>query len=181
MRFPDIPFMKPVFDLIRDPKSPIAGAKLKLNDYIKDNDNNLNFYNEVLKTDAELAADSSNVDPFDTGFKPRGTTSALTTQAIGDFKTRLKEDFATGWDYLMKHDRYSTRSWMTFGDGTKYTDRVSYNAPPPKLQFCDIKQEINYLETFNTATNLYDQAVSESVMDSLDFDYESGVKWYCIQ
>jgi hypothetical protein len=44
-----------------------------------------------------------------------------------------------------------------------------------------LKQLINYMETFDSATNLYDEALAESVMDSLDFDFGPGVSWFCIQ
>jgi hypothetical protein len=37
------------------------------------------------------------------------------------------------------------------------------------------------METFNSATNLYDQALAESVMDSLDFDYDDHMSWVCVQ
>jgi monoamine oxidase len=41
------------------------------------------------------------------------------------------------------------------------------------------------METFGSASGLYDQAFTESVIDSLDFDYPTGeenpVKWYCIE
>jgi hypothetical protein len=37
------------------------------------------------------------------------------------------------------------------------------------------------METFDSASNLYDCALAETVMDSLDFDYGPDVQWYCIQ
>jgi hypothetical protein len=39
------------------------------------------------------------------------------------------------------------------------------------------------METFNSATNLYDESLAETVMDSLDFDYQEGVptSWVCVQ
>ena len=37
------------------------------------------------------------------------------------------------------------------------------------------------METFGSATGIYDQALTETILSSLDFDYEEGVKWYCIQ
>jgi hypothetical protein len=37
------------------------------------------------------------------------------------------------------------------------------------------------METFDSATNLYDEALTETVMDSLDFDFGPDVSWYCVQ
>ena len=56
MRFPDIPFMKPVFDLIMGPTSPIAGM-LTIIPYVMNNPNDLSFYNGIIKTSAELNVD----------------------------------------------------------------------------------------------------------------------------
>jgi len=162
MRFPDIPFMKPVFDLIlRNPKSPIAGM-LDVIPYVLDNDQNLNFYNGIIKTDAEVAA-SASLDPFDTGVNPPDTVSNMVKAAIGDFKDRLEKEFDEGWEYLMTFDEYSTRDYMAFVN-PKYPDNW-----------------INYMETFDSASNLYDEALAESVMDSLDFDYGPDVSWFCVQ
>ena len=37
------------------------------------------------------------------------------------------------------------------------------------------------METFDTGTNLFDQALAESVLESLDFAYSDNIKWICIQ
>jgi hypothetical protein len=37
------------------------------------------------------------------------------------------------------------------------------------------------METFASGTNLYDQALAESVIDSLEFDYKDDVSWYFVQ
>lgn len=129
MRFPDIPFMKPVFDLIRNPKSPIAGA-VKLIPYVMDNPNNLNYFNKILKTDAQLKDDPNNRDPFKTRVELRDTTAKLNTKAIGDLKSRLKNDFHEGWKYLKQFDTYSTRAWMSLREDLKYTNEASNNRIP---------------------------------------------------
>ncbi|KIM75171.1 hypothetical protein PILCRDRAFT_827593 [Piloderma croceum F 1598] len=164
MRFPDIPFMKPVFDLIlRNPKSPIHGM-LDVIPYVMNNLNNLNFYNGIIKTDGELNGNPPPLDPFNTGVNPPDTVSNMAKAAIGDFKTRLKTPpFAAGWEYLMQFDQFSTRDYIALVN-PKYSDVL-----------------IDYMETFNTATNLYDEALTETVMDSLDFDYDDNVSWFCVQ
>jgi hypothetical protein len=124
MRFPDIPFMKPVFDLIlRNPKSPIAGM-LKVIPYVMDNPNNLSFYNGIIKTDAELGSPSP-LDPFNTGVNPPDTVSNMVQAAIGGFKAKLKEKpFVDGWNFLMEFDEYSTRDYIAFVN-PKYADPVN--------------------------------------------------------
>jgi len=163
MRFPDIPFMKPVFDLIlRNPNSPIAGM-LDVIPYVMDNPNNLSFYNGIIKTDAELGIAPS-LDPFNTGVNPPDTVSGMVGATLGEFKAKLEvPPFIDGWNFLMQFDEYSTRDYIAFVN-PKYSDAL-----------------INYMETFDSATNLYDEALTESVMDSLDFDFKPGVSWYCIQ
>ena len=83
MRFPDIPFMKPVFELIlRDKNSLIAGMRTTV-PYGLDNPNNLNFFNGIVKTNARLNMKSLPPDAFDTGGHP-DTVSNMIHVAIGD-------------------------------------------------------------------------------------------------
>ncbi|ETW75055.1 hypothetical protein HETIRDRAFT_456507 [Heterobasidion irregulare TC 32-1] len=42
-------------------------------------------------------------------------------------------------------------------------------------------QVISYLEIFDTGTGFYDLALSEIVLDFLDFEYDGDEMWYCIQ
>jgi hypothetical protein len=125
MRFPDIPFMKPVFDLIlRNPKSPIAGM-LDVIPYILDNPRDLNFYNGIILTDAELSVTPPPLDPFKTGISPPDTVSNMVQAAIGDFKAQLETPpFIDGWNNLMKFDEYSTRDYMALVN-PKYKDSVN--------------------------------------------------------
>lgn len=48
------------------------------------------------------------------------------------------------------------------------------------VEYAPIFHTIQWLETNDTSSGLYDQAFSESVIDSLDFDYADGVEWNCI-
>jgi hypothetical protein len=125
MRFPDIPFMKPIFDLIlRNPRSPIAGM-LEIMPYVIDNPNNLNFYNGIIKTNAELQENPPPLDPFKTGIDPPNTVSNMMQAAIGDLKAKFQTPpFDDGWDYLMQFDHYSTRNYIALVK-PKYADAVS--------------------------------------------------------
>ncbi|GBE84159.1 hypothetical protein SCP_0601370 [Sparassis crispa] len=78
--------------------------------------------------------------------------------AISHFRTLLESYFGAGWKELMRYDEYSTREYMKFVN-PKYSDRL-----------------MNYLETFTSALNLYDCAPTETVIDSLDFEYCTNVK-----
>ncbi|CCL98847.1 uncharacterized protein FIBRA_00853 [Fibroporia radiculosa] len=168
MRFPDIPFMKRVFDLFdlleishSDPKQD------RLIPYVMSNPNNMLFYNNIRMTVEQYNQTASAVpDPFNMGLKARPETILAT--ALGRFKDELKTNFATGWEKMMNYDEFSTRDYIYFELNTPkhlcYTDKVITN-----------------LETMESATNLYDCALSESVMDSLDFDWNDDQKWFCVQ
>ncbi|KZV82601.1 hypothetical protein EXIGLDRAFT_339296 [Exidia glandulosa HHB12029] len=159
MRFPKIPFMDKTFELFgRVGITPIP--------YVMSIPQNIRYYNEKGLT-VQAVKDSESFDPFGTGVD--GLTAKADTMAddqLGVFKAALIEDFPSGWKKLMEYDSYSTRDYMMHmgTDGVRYPDKV-----------------VDFLETFETASNLYDQAVTESVMDSLDFDYGPDVDWFCIQ
>jgi hypothetical protein len=127
MRFPDIPFMKPVFQLIRDnPNSPIAGKLNVIPYYLSDlSGNDLNFYNGIILNDTQVNNDPS-PDPFHTGVNPPAKYDQMVTEAIGTFKDALKTNFDIGWDTLMKYDEWSTRDYMAISpEGPHYSDTAS--------------------------------------------------------
>ncbi|EJD46934.1 amine oxidase, partial [Auricularia subglabra TFB-10046 SS5] len=160
MRFSHgVPFMDRVFDLL-------AMLGIETMDYVMSLPQNLNFFNGVLLTNKELEA--AGPDPFRTGVGVGQSVKELVKQQIGGFKDALVHDFPAGWEKLMKYDNHSTRSYMVFqGTGTRYTPEV-----------------VDFLETFDSATNIYDQALTETVMRSLDFDYpdekHEKIHWKCI-
>ncbi|KDQ59033.1 hypothetical protein JAAARDRAFT_192592 [Jaapia argillacea MUCL 33604] len=162
MRFPQIPFMSPTFNLIQN----ILG--LKMIPYYLSQPFNLNFFNGIVLTNEALsnAYAAGNPDPFNTGVDLPGGPDVMADNALGTFKQQLKDDWEKGWDALMAVDQYSTREYMSSApNGPGYTQRV-----------------INQLELFESATGLYDRAFSESVMDSLDFDYaDPSPPWFCLQ
>lgn len=164
MRFPTIPFMKRVFDLFKKFKFDTDGTLIK---YILSNPDNtdVRFYNDIAHTTGELAT-TTETDPFKTGVDVKYMKQKYTywiEQKLGPFKDKLRANFDDGWKYLQKFDVYSTRAYMSLVE-PKYPTQV-----------------VDYLETFDSATTLYDCALTESVMDSLDFDYGKDVEWYSLQ
>lgn len=121
MRFPKIPFMKRVFDMILpgafpNPKpatSPIAG-KFDVIHYVMDNNNNLTQVNGICYTQEQLKTAGN--DPFKMGISP-DTASTMVNAAIGGFKAELRVDFDKGWKELMTKDGYSTRGYMMTHNG----------------------------------------------------------------
>jgi hypothetical protein len=131
MRFPKIPFMKRVFDMIlpgsfSDPKpatSPIAD-KFEVINYVMDNENNLTQVNGICYTQTQLK--NAGNDPFNVGMSP-DYASERVDNAIGKFKDELLKDFDVGWKELMEQDGYSTRGYMMTQKG--YSSWVRVIAP----------------------------------------------------
>ena len=129
MRFPKIPFMKRVFDMILpsafpNPKpaiSPIVD-QLDVINYVMDNDNNLSQVNNICYTQAQLKYAGS--DPFKIGISP-DEASIKVKEAIGGFKAALRKDFDMGWLELMTKDGYSTRNYIMTQLGYSSWVRVS--------------------------------------------------------
>ena len=77
---------------------------------------------------------------------------------IKPFTDKLKKDPRAGWNFLMRFgDTYSVRQWML-----KLYD---YNTT-------------EWLETYTYGTSWYDQALSEMVLEDVNF---SAQKWYCVE
>ncbi|KAG9125255.1 hypothetical protein FRC07_008382, partial [Ceratobasidium sp. 392] len=151
MRFPNLPWMRPTFGLI-------SYLDIDMIEYImKDgNGNNINSFNGVTKMNRDLHYSPQNdYDPFGTGLSGlTGSPDEMAKAKIGSFMSGLVADWATGWNTMMSSDEWSTRGYMTLSSQATYSDDV-----------------VSYLETFNSSTGLYDCALTESVMDALDFDY----------
>ena len=65
-----------------------------------------------------------------------------------------EEDRHAAWKYLMNHDRFSLRDYLSSVEGYGY-------------------ETIHWLETIGSATNWFDEAFTENVLESLAFDYIS--------
>jgi monoamine oxidase len=163
MRYPDIPTMKRTFDLFKRTNMP-------LREYILKCDTTPDLFNDRI---FEPGPDPYHVSTQNGGCVPEHVVDKVSTlidDAFRPYKEKLAEDFNRGFEELMKVDDFSTREFLKRGgpDGTL-----------PKYDFFSVQ----WMETQNTSTNLFDQAFSESVMDSFDFDnpQEGGVKWSCIE
>ncbi|CAH0057797.1 unnamed protein product [Clonostachys solani] len=164
MRYPQIPIMDRTFDLFKRTNVPLIP-------YYLDGEACPKLFNDRLYVEGEK-------DPYHVGVRNGGSvpdhvvdnvTDCL-DKAFGPFKKALAHDFKSGWQALMTVDDFSTREYLKRG-GPRGTE--------PKYDFFSIQ----WMETQDTSTNLFDQAFSESVMDSFDFDYpqEEDVKWSCIE
>ncbi|EAQ83519.1 hypothetical protein CHGG_09923 [Chaetomium globosum CBS 148.51] len=163
MRYPDIPTMKRTFDLFKLTNMPVR-------DYYLKGPNTPDLFNDYFFTDGP---DPYHVSTANGGCVPNhvvDNVGKILEDAFGPYKKELALNFNKGFADLMKVDDFSTREYLKRGgpDGTE-----------PKYDFFAVQ----WLETQNTSTNLFDQAFSESVMDSFDFDnpQPGGVKWYCIE
>ncbi|KAI0894616.1 FAD/NAD(P)-binding domain-containing protein [Annulohypoxylon nitens] len=162
MRFPEIPIMKRTFDLFKLTDMPLIP-------YYLNGPRTLDLFNDHF-------SDESSSDPYHVSITNGGSVKDDVVDNVGEiingvfgpYKEKLAEDFDTGFDELKKVDDCSTREFLKRGGP---------NGQQTQYDFFSIQ----WMETLNTSTNLFDQAFSESVMDSFDFDYpESDVKWYCI-
>ncbi|KAJ7466775.1 amine oxidase [Mycena galericulata] len=169
MRYPKIPWMKPTFALFKflnldDPKSLIP---YHLGDL---RGNNIRHFNNTSISSACLeAADTrGDFDPFATKvYGLTDTINNLVGQKLDPFKHMLTENFQQGWEALMSVDEWSMRAWLALAADDSH--RI-YTEPL-----------INYLEMFTSSTGLFDCALSETIMDAMDFDYQPTPEWFTVQ
>ncbi|KAJ6528936.1 amine oxidase [Mycena capillaripes] len=169
MRYPKIPWMKPAFALFKflNLENPESLIPYHLRDL---RGNNIRHFNNISISSACLeAADArGNFDPFAT--KVDGLTDTINNligHKLDPFKHILTEDFQRGWEALMSVDQWSMRDWLALPVDN------SQSAYPEPL--------IKYLETFTSSTGLFDCALSEMVLDAMDFDYQPTPEWFTVQ
>jgi len=96
----------------------------------------------------------------------------ILNEAFGPTLKKLSTDFNAGFMELMQNDGLSTRAYLT----NLFKRNLGHSH--------DKVNVVNWLETLNTASGLYDEAFSESIMDALDFQDTnsngSEVEWYCL-
>jgi len=110
MRFPHIPPQQRTFDLFTH-----LGLSNNLIRYIMSNDeNDILYFNGITMTVDQYNA-STAVDPFatGTGINPKEAEDKFKA-AIYPYKKELRENFDKGWDMLMKEDRHSMRTYLSF-------------------------------------------------------------------
>ncbi|KAF5648858.1 amino-acid oxidase [Fusarium sp. NRRL 25303] len=199
MRFPDNPVMKRTFelfgrlgmektDLKTNPNAP-DGSLIPY--YMAPNAPNTNpwCYNDINVWGASyqsVQTSAGTVDPFqvdtDKSIDPKllkvGPDEVVKAN-IEPLRQALKEDAEKtppgdkGWKMLMEYDTYSTRQFL----GTANPKvKLPKDIPPPPYNY----ETIEWLETFNGGTDWYDQAHSETVLESLDFEFSSETKWFCV-
>ncbi|KAF2094596.1 hypothetical protein NA57DRAFT_68625 [Rhizodiscina lignyota] len=150
-------------------------------------------YNDITQfgdLDNIIAKSSPTFDAF--SFDENGQTG-IRTNLLGNnpggaFQTSvqdLRDKFINGdddaWSYLMNYDEQSTRQYLI---SAPPSDDNSSDPPPlPGRPYS--YDEVEWMETFNGGMDWYDQAHSENVFESLDFDYAydpSKGPWpfYCV-
>ena len=164
MRYPDVPTNRRTFDLFKR-------TGVRLLKYHLQGANCPKLFNG-----RSFAAGTR--DPYGVGISSGGVVpddvvdnvEDILEDTYGPFKRAMEQDFETGFQCLMAVDHFSTR---------EYLKRGGFNGSGRYYDF----HSIQWLETQSTSTNLFDQAFSESVMDSCDFDGCDGaeVQWHCVQ
>lgn len=166
MRFPNIKSMARTFKLFETLSTP-------LRDYFLTGPNTPNLFNNRF-----YQPDVS--DPFEVSVSNGGNVpddvvnswSDILEAAFKPYKDVLRVDWEAGYKKLMEEaDHMSTRQFLMNG------------GPKGELRKLDYFS-IQWMETQNTATGLFDQAFSESVIDSLDFESTvdgNPVQWKCVE
>ncbi|KAJ5936750.1 hypothetical protein N7466_003200 [Penicillium verhagenii] len=187
MRYPDIPIMARTFHLFETlgfskPKETEGNGdkyddgKDTLMKYHFKGENCPSRFNDITHVSTKDDVE----DPFNFSISKEGNVPDSTVKEgadvileniFGPYKQELKKDFVRGFEKLMKKDHFTTRDYLR-----EIEDMDFYS--------------IQYLETTNSASGLFDQAFTESVIDSFDFDYpadkdpktdDNSVKWYCVK
>lgn len=166
MRFPDIDAMDRTFQLFsevgikapHDPEHPQPGDLIKY--YFSDDCVNVpKLYNGIQTT-----ANDFNAKEFKITGLPDSIVGADPGKLVSDqidFWTSLYgRDPKAFWEGLTSEiDQFSVRQYLT-------TKGFDYNT-------------IEYLETIESGNRWYDQAVSEMVLEAIDFDHHKP--WHCIE
>jgi monoamine oxidase len=174
MRFPDIDMMKTTFKLFKQLRLPLIP-------YFFDQTSGAvkcpTMFNGITFIDGEPRGP----DPFHVGKANGGSVldsnvddvNKLLNGVYDPFKKAMTGDFEAGFRILLEFDGYTTRE-------------VLKNPPVAMGGLTNLKPldffSIQWLETNNTGSGLFDRAFAESVMDSFDFaGYgKQAIKWYCI-
>jgi monoamine oxidase len=169
MRFPNIPVMDRTFDLFKRTGVPVIPYYL---DSTTGAVNNPSLYNDHL-----LMPDSPPFDPYKVsvsngGSIPDDVVKAGTTildQEFGVYKEAMEKDFEAGFKLLLTQDAFSTRGYLKTGGADGKNKKYDFFS-------------VQWMETLDTSSGLFDQAFTESVIDSFDFDNPKGsVQWSCIE
>ncbi|KAF3929940.1 hypothetical protein AA313_de0204998 [Arthrobotrys entomopaga] len=162
MRYPKIPSMDRTFKLFE--RAGIQNLEIP---YYLSGPKTPSLFNDYFFIEGET--DPYHVSVGNGGSVPDDVVdnvSQILNVAFGPYKQALEENFEKGFKKLMTVDDFSTR---------EYLKRGGPEGNEPKYNFFAIQ----WMETQNTSTNLFDQAFTESVIDS--FDFNDTVPWVCIE
>ncbi|KAI5868216.1 hypothetical protein GGS23DRAFT_544568 [Durotheca rogersii] len=164
MRYPNIRIMHRTFDLFKRTGMPLIPY------YMDGGPACPKLFNDRLFTPNTW--DPYHVSCQNGGSVPDDVVDSVAEkleEAFGPYKKALAADFELGFIKLMAVDDFSTREFLKRG------------GPDGEQRHYDFFS-IQWMETQDTSTNLFDQAFSESVIDSFDFDNPEGdVEWFCIE
>ncbi|KAK6211335.1 putative amine oxidase [Colletotrichum tabaci] len=116
---------------------------------------------------------------------PGDIMTALLEPLRQQLRDDIKNQTNTGWQTLMSFD---TMTMTQFLSSAWPASLPQPTLPPPRTGDVPLPpynyDTIQWFETFNGGTNWYDQAFSEIVLESLDFDFpkpgDPDIEWYCI-
>ncbi|KAG8726925.1 hypothetical protein FRC11_014209 [Ceratobasidium sp. 423] len=119
MRFPDIPWMKPVHDLFNYLELGKSGLILPyiMNDSLG---NNISYFNGQVLSASQIQAqiNSGHYDVFKTGLPLKESLDSMFGSIFGPFKKKLISKDPTVWkaglEELFQYDDWSTRTFMRF-------------------------------------------------------------------
>ena len=172
MRFPKIPTMDRTFDLFQR-----MGVNKKLIPYYMKGPGQPTRYNDITvfasKDPHTTPKEPVDKDPFHVSTIHGGPVpyenvvdpDVITEDAYGRFRSKIKTALKSleidkkddgplkrAWEYLMRHDRFSLRDYLSFVEGQD-------------------PETIHWLETLESATNWFNEAFTENVLESLAFAY----------
>ena len=170
MRFPNIPVMDRTFDLFKRTGVPVIPYYL---DSTTGAVNNPSLYNDhLLMPDSPPPFDPYKVSVSNGGSIPDDVVKAGTKildQEFGVYKEAMEKDFEAGFKFLLTQDAFSTREYLKTGGADGKNKKYDFFS-------------VQWMETLDTSSGLFDQAFTESVIDSFDFDNPKGsVQWSCIE
>jgi hypothetical protein len=172
---------------IIDPKTDLAQEPWRFN-----NVNQWGSYSSIAANNDDpwaFTADKSlQIDPRLLTLKL--SPGVIMTSLLEPLRQQLRDDLNnqtnTGWQTLMSFDamtmtQFLSSPWPSSLPLPTLPPPMTGNLPPPPYNY----DTIQWFETFNGGTNWYDQAFSEIVLESLDFDFPKPgdpkkIDWYCI-
>ncbi|KAL8846236.1 MAG: hypothetical protein Q9221_008668 [Calogaya cf. arnoldii] len=167
MRFPVMKVMSRVFSLFIDELQMQTKESTKdtqpgdLVPYYLDGKNTAELYNDILVTNPTEKSDSTAATFNITGLPPGQISqkpSDIINVQLDELKNNLQADPEKGWkDFIDKFDKFSVREYL--------------------LQRLDF-DTTEWLETYSYGTSWYDEALTEMVLEHLNFAEKHD--WYCV-